>query len=49
MSAPNLVLAKSRGYTNIKLKLPANPPDNKDIEKYRALSFFESTPFKNNP
>lgn len=48
MSAPNRVLAKSKGYTNIKLKLPASPPDNKDIEKYRALSFLESTSFKNN-
>ena len=46
MSAPSLVLAKSKGYTNIKLKLPANPPDNKDLKKYDAFCVLGSTPFK---
>ena len=33
MSAPSLVLAKSKGYTKIKLKLPAKPPDNNGRRK----------------
>jgi hypothetical protein len=32
-SAPSLVLAKSSGYTKIKLKLPAIPPDKRDLKK----------------
>jgi hypothetical protein len=46
-SAPSLVLAKSRGYTKIKLKLPAIPPDKSDLTKYDPFCVFASTPFKN--
>ena len=47
ISAPSLVLAKSRGYTKIKLKLPAIPPDKSDLRKYCVLLVTGSIPFKN--
>jgi hypothetical protein len=47
MSAPSLVLAKSSGYTKIKLNEPAIPPESNDLKKYDALLVFGSIPFRN--
>lgn len=46
ISAPNLVLAKSSGYTKIKLKLPAIPPESSDMRKYLPLLVLGSTPLR---
>lgn len=46
-STPNLVLTKSRGYTQVKPKAPANPPDAKFPKKNLVFWVSGLTPSTN--